>query len=79
MKRMSDKRLAIYNSGRYHFTSEKFSAGLELLEAMNTERALLNEAEKLMIEVAARLSTAAMGQSNNELAGDMNAWMEKLE
>jgi hypothetical protein len=72
MKRMSDKRFIEIE------LVENEDTRIELYAALETDRALLNEAEELMVRMAAHMATRKAGQTQNEFAGDMYAWMEKL-
>jgi hypothetical protein len=90
MKRISDERLDVIDSHRLRTPTGKMPDGTvppiyassdlaeELLQALNTDRRLLNEAEELMVRMASHLRLRVMGQTMNEYAGDMDAWMEKL-
>ena len=73
MKRMTPERLDFIESQCYLTKGEQ-----ELLDALNTDRTLLNEAEELMCRMVILMTRATAGQTMNEFAGDMNAWMEKL-
>ena len=50
----------------------------QLRDLCTKRRKLLEEAEDIMCKAASHLSRAMAGQYGNELAGDMNAWMERL-
>jgi hypothetical protein len=73
MKRMTEERFAEIE------LVENEDTRLELYAALETDRALITEAEILMVTVAKHLGQPLAGQYGNELAGDMQAWMERLD
>ena len=50
----------------------------QLRDLCKKRRKLLEEAEELMCQALPRMTHGSAGQTMNELAGDMNAWMEQL-